>query len=297
MPASDFLRGAYCPLVVPFRDGKIDFDAYGALIERQIAEGSHGLLVNATSGEPTMLSVAERGDLVEFAIKTANGRRPVCAGTASESFEATAALIDRFDKAGADSILVVTPFYSAPPQRGAVSYFASLGARTRRPLLIYHIPARAGFTLAVDTLAAIRDEVPHFAGLKNTDTDVGFVTGALARLGRDFRIFAGLELPTLPMLGIGGCGMMITASNVVPRLVSQLYETFAKGDIDGAIALNLKLYPLFRGVALESSPIPVKYMLKRLGVLKTNEHRSPLVPASPEVEKQLDKVLADMGLI
>jgi 4-hydroxy-tetrahydrodipicolinate synthase len=296
MPASDFLRGAYCPLVVPFRDGKIDFDAYGALIERQIAEGSHGLLVNATSGEPTTLSVAERGDLVEFAIKTANGRRPVCAGTASESFEATAALIDRFDKAGADSILVVTPFYSAPPQRGAVSYFASLGARTRRPLLIYHIPARAGFTLAVDTLAAIRDEVPHFAGLKNTDTDVGFVTGALARLGRDFRIFAGLELPTLPMLGIGGCGMMITASNVAPRLVSQLYETFAKGDIDGAIALNLKLYPLFRGVALESSPIPVKYMLKRLGVLKTNEHRSPLVPASLEVEKQLDKVLADMGM-
>jgi 4-hydroxy-tetrahydrodipicolinate synthase len=292
----DFLRGAYCPLVVPFRDGKIDFDAYGALIERQIAEGSHGLLVNATSGEPTMLSVAERGDLVEFAIKTANGRRPVCAGTASESFEATAALIDRFDKAGADSILVVTPFYSAPPQRGAVSYFASLGVRTKRPFLIYHIPARAGFTLAVDTLAAIKDEVPHFAGLKNTDTDVGFVTGALARLGRDFRIFAGLELPALPMLGIGGCGMMITASNVAPRLVSQLYETFAKGDVDGAIALNLKLYPLFRGIALESSPIPVKYMLKRLGVLQSNEHRSPLVPASAEVAGQLDKILADMGL-
>jgi 4-hydroxy-tetrahydrodipicolinate synthase len=292
----DFLRGAYCPLVVPFCDGKIDFDAYGALIERQIAEGSHGLLVNATSGEPTMLSVAERGDLVEFAIKTANGRRPVCAGTASESFEATAALIDRFDKAGADSILVVTPFYSAPPQRGAVSYFAKLGVRTRRPFLIYHIPARAGFTLAVDTLAAIKDEVPHFAGLKNTDTDVGFVTGALARLGRDFRIFAGLELPALPMLGIGGCGMMITASNVAPRLVAQLYDTFAEGDVDGAIALNLKLYPLFRGIALESSPIPVKYMLKRLGVLQSNEHRSPLVPASAEVAGQLDKILADMGL-
>ncbi len=169
-------------------------------------------------------------------------------------------------------------------------------ARTRRPFLIYHIPARAGFTLAVDTLAAIKDEVPHFAGLKNTDTDVGFVTGALARLGRDFRIFAGLELPTLPMLGIGGCGMMITASNVAPRLVSRLYDTFAKGDIDGAIALNLKLYPLFCGVALESSPIPVKYMLKRLGVLRSNEHRSPLVPASAEVAGQLDKILADMGL-
>jgi 4-hydroxy-tetrahydrodipicolinate synthase len=297
MSESDFLRGAYCPLIVPFRDGKIDFDIYGNLIERQIAEGSHGLLVNATSGEPTMLTVEERGQLVEFAIKTSNGRRPVCAGTASESFEATAELIDRFDKAGANSILVVTPFYSAPPQRGVVSYFTKLGARTKRPFLIYHIPGRAGFTLAIDTLAAIKDQVPHFAGLKNTDTDVGLVTGALARLGRDFRIFAGLELPTLPMLGIGCCGMMITASNVAPHLVARLYETFAKNDVDGAIALNLKLYPLFRGVALESSPIPVKYMLKRLGVLKTNEHRTPLVPASPEVEKQLDRVLADVGLV
>jgi 4-hydroxy-tetrahydrodipicolinate synthase len=293
----DFLRGVYCPLIVPFRNGKIDFDTYGKLIERQIAEGTHGLLVNATSGEPTTLTVEERGQLVEFAIKTSNGRRPVCAGTASESFEATGKLIDRFDTAGADSILVVTPFYSAPPQRGAVSYFAKLGARTKRPFLIYHIPGRAGFTLTIDTLAAIKDEVPHFAGLKNTDTDVGLVTGALARLGRDFRIFAGLELPALPMLGIGGCGMMITASNVAPHLVASLYETFAKKDIDGAIALNLRLYPLFRGVALESSPIPVKYMLKRLGVLKANEHRSPLVPASPEVEKQLDEVLADIGLI
>lgn len=297
MPGSDVLHGAYCPLVVPFRDGRIDFDTYGKLIERQIAAGSHGLLVNATSGEPTTLTVQERGDLVAFAIKTSNGRRPVCAGTASESFEATAALIDRFDKAGADSILVVTPYYAAPPQRGAVAYFTRLGARTQRPFLVYHIPGRAGFTLTVDTLAAIKEQVPHFAGLKNTDTDVGFVTGALARLGRDFRIFAGLELPTLPMLAIGGCGMMITASNVAPALVAQLYETFAKGDREAATALNLKLYPLFRAVALESSPIPVKYMLKRLGVLASNEHRSPLVPAAAEVERQLDKVLAGLGLL
>ena len=296
MSEIDALRGAYCPLVVPFRDGKIDFDSYGKLIERQIAEGTHGLLVNATSGEPTMLTVEERGQLAEFAIKSSHGRRPVCAATASESFEATAALIDRFDKAGADSILVVTPFYSAPPQRGVVSYFAELAARTNRPFLIYHIPGRTGFTLTLDTLAAIKDHVPHFAGLKNTDSDVGLVTGALARLGRDFRIFAGLELPTLPMLSIGGCGMMITASNVAPRMVSQLYEAFAKNDTDGAIALNLKLYPLFRGVALETSPIPVKYMLKRLGILQANEHRSPLVPASPDVERQLDEVLVNIGL-
>jgi hypothetical protein len=143
MSKTDALRGAYCPLIVPFRDENIDYDTYGKLIERQIAEGTHGLLVNATSGEPTMLTLEERAQLVEFVIKTSAGRRPVCAGTASESFDENASLVDRFDKAGADSILVVTPFYSAPPQRGAVSYFANLGVRTKRPFLIYHIPARA----------------------------------------------------------------------------------------------------------------------------------------------------------
>ena len=110
MPQNDMLRGAYCPLIVPFSDGKIDYDTYGKLIERQIAEGTHGLLVNATSGEPTMLTLEERGQLAEFVIKISAGRRPVCAGTASESFEENSALVDRFDKAGADSILVVTPY-------------------------------------------------------------------------------------------------------------------------------------------------------------------------------------------
>src|SRR5271154_5107465 len=170
MSQLDALRGAYCPLIVPFSEGKVDYDTYGKLIERQIAEGTHGLLVNATSGEPTMLTLEERGQLVEFVIKTSAGRRPVCAGTASVSFEETATLVDRFDTAGADSILVVTPYYAAPPQRGAVSYFASLGARTKKPFLIYHIPARAGFALTVDTLAALKDKMPHFCGLKNTDT-------------------------------------------------------------------------------------------------------------------------------
>ena len=257
MSKTDALQGAYCPLIVPFREEKIDYDTYGELIERQIAEGTHW---------PTGQCNERRADDVDAgrarpACRVRHqdivpGRRPVCAGTASEIFDENASLVDRFDKAGADSILVVTPFYSAPPQRGAISYFANLGARTKRPLLIYHIPARAAFTLTVDTLAAIKDRVPHFSGLKNTDTDVGFVTGAFARLGRDLRIFAGWSFQLCRCSAIGGCGMMITASNVAPGMVSQLYDTFAKGDLDAAIALNLKLYPLFRGVALESQPDP-----------------------------------------
>lgn len=294
--ALEQLKGAYCPLVVPFSGGKIDFDTYGKLIERQIEEGSHGLLVNATSGEPTMLSREERASVVEFVIKVSNGRRPVCAGTASESLEDTLALVERFDKAGADSIVVVTPYYSAPPQRGMVAYFEQLGKRTERPLLVYHIPGRAGVSLTVDTVQAIKEKVPHFVGMKNTDADISLVTGILSRLGRDFRIFAGLEHPTLPMLAVGGAGMMITASNVAPRLVATLYNQFASGKLEDAQQTNYKLYPLFRAVALETSPIPVKYMLKKLGATRSNEHRLPMMSATPEIEKQLDGILAQIGL-
>lgn len=293
----DKLKGAYCPLVVPFKEGKIDFDAYGSLIERQISEGSHGLLVNATSGEPSMLTLEERAEIVEFAIKTADGRRPLCAGTASQSLDETLSLVSRFEKAGTDSIVVVTPYYAAPPQRGLVSFFAEVGARTEKPLLVYHIPGRAGVSLTVDTIEAIKQKVPNFVGMKNTDTDVGLVTGILARLGPDFRIFAGLEHPTLPILAVGGAGSMITASNVAPRMVAELCELSAKGDFEAARALNIRLYPLFRAVALETSPIPVKYMLKKLGALNDNTHRLPMEPASAETEKQLDTVLEEIGLL
>lgn len=294
----DVLRGAYCPIVVPFkRNGAIDYDAYAALIERQAAEGSHGLAVNVTSGEVTMLTMEERASLVEFAVKTSAGRLPVCAGTAAQSLEETLALVDRYDRLDVNSILVVTPYYSAPPQRGVVSYFAKVGEHTKKPLLAYHIPGRAAFRFSVDTLVAIKDKVPNFVGLKNTDSDVDLVTAAFGRLGRDFRIFAGADMPTLPMLAIGCCGMMITASNVAPRLVANLYETFAKGDINGACNQNIALYPLLKGVGLESSPIPVKYMLKKMGVLKANTHRLPMVPAAPETERQLDQVLKQLHLV
>ncbi len=295
--ASNFLCGAYCPLVVPFKDGEIDFDLYAKLAERQIAEGSHGLLVNATSGEPTTLTLEERAKVVEIAVDVSSGRAPVVAGTASQSHAETATLIERFNNIGADAILVVTPYYCMPPQRGMVEYYADLGQRTDRPLLTYHIPGRAGVSLTVDTLEAIVERVPHFVGMKNTDTDLGLVTGVLERLGPKFRIFAGLEQPSLPMMAVGAQGTMLALSNVVPRKVADLYEASAKGDMAGAQKLNIELHEIGSALFFDSGPIPAKYMMKRLGLLPQNEHRLPMVPATPELEQRLDKVLQRAGLV
>jgi 4-hydroxy-tetrahydrodipicolinate synthase len=294
---SDGLSGAYVPLVVPFDDGAVDFDAYARLCAWQIDKGIDGLLVNATSGEPTTLTLDERAQLVEVAMEASGGRRPVCAGTASQSHAETVTLLDRYQKLGVDSVCVVTPYYCRPPQRAIVDFFADVAQRTDRPLLIYHIPGRAAVRLTADTCVAIRERADNFVGLKNTDDDLGLVTELMHRLGADFRIFSGSEAVSLPMLAVGACGAMLSASNVVPDRVARLCALFASGDAEGARRLNGDLSELFAAIGYDTAPIATKYMVKRIGVLEKNEHRLPMAPATPELERRLDGVLARAGLI
>ncbi len=294
---SDGLSGAYVPLVVPFDDGAVDFDAYARLCALQIDKGIDGLLVNATSGEPTTLTLDERAQLVEVAMEASGGHRPVCAGTASQSHAETVTLLDRYQKLGVDSVCVVTPYYCKPPQRAIVDFFADVAQRTDRPLLIYHIPGRAAVRLTADTCVAIRERADNFVGLKNTDDDLGLVTELMHRLGADFRIFSGSEAVSLPMLAVGACGAMLSASNVVPDRVARLCALFASGDAEGARRLNGDLSELFAAIGYDTAPIATKYMVKRIGVLEKNEHRLPMAPATPELERRLDGVLARAGLI
>lgn len=294
---SDRLAGAFVPLVVPFNGGAVDFEAYARLCEWQIGKGIHGLLVNATSGEPTTLTLEERARLVEVAQDVSAGRCPVCAGTASQSHEETVSLIDRYQKRGIDSVVVVTPYYCKPPQRALIEFFVDVAQRTDRPLLIYHIPGRAAVRLTADSIAAIKDRAENFTGLKNTDDDLGLVTEVLQRLGEDFRIFSGWEPVSLPMLAVGACGTMLSVSNVVPDRVARLCELFASGNVEGARRLNGELSELFAAIGYDTPPITTKYMLKRIGVLEKNEHRLPMTSATPELEHRLDAVLDRAGLI
>jgi len=150
------LKGSYVPLVVPFRGGTVDYDSYARICEWQIAKGTHGLLVNATSGEPSTLTLDERARLVEVAKGVAGGRVPVCAGTASQSHQETVTLIERYQRLGVEVVIVVTPYYCRPPQRALIDFFVDVAGRTDRPLLIYHIPGRAAVRLTADTIVAIK---------------------------------------------------------------------------------------------------------------------------------------------
>jgi 4-hydroxy-tetrahydrodipicolinate synthase len=295
--AADFLKGSYPPIVTPFKNGEVDFDTYGELVEHQIREGSHGILANGTTAEPSSLTAEERNQIVSIAVDSAAKRVPVVAATGSQSLAETRELTDYAERAGADALLVVTPYYIRPPQRGLVAYYQDIAERSSLPLMIYHIPGRTAVSVSLETLMEISESAANFVGMKHAVADLNFVTDVLNALGDDFRIFVGLEDLSFPMLAVGACGMMNAVGNLAPRKVAALYEAVAAGKLDEGRALHRDLWELNKAVFFDTNPIAMKYMLRRMGLLPANEHRLPMVPATPELEARLDGVLERAGLI
>ena len=281
---------------MPFQGGAVDYDRYAALIEWQIDQGAHGLLVNATSGEPTTLTSDEKARLIDIAVKTSAGRRPVAAGIPAESHAEAMTLLARAEKAGADVVVSVTPYYARPPQRGLVEFFTDLAGRTELPFLIYHIPGRAAVSVTADTFEAIAERCPNFVGLKNTDDNLALVSRLMSRLGQDFCVFGGLESTAFAMCAMGGCGTMITTSNVAPKQIARLNDLCMAGNFQEAQRLALELDEIMLAASLDTGPIPIKCMMKLMGLIPKNEHRLPMVPATPEQEQQLEAVVKRYSL-
>lgn len=291
------LRGSIPPLVTPFRGDEVDYEAYARLVQWQVDEGSHGVLVNGTTSEPSTLTLAERKKLLEVAVDTVQGRLPVVAATGSQSYAETVDLTEHAAQAGADALLVVTPYYLRPPQRGLVEYYTRLADLSDLPLMIYHIPGRTAISVELDTLKAIRERVPHFVGIKHAVNDLGFVSRMLDAFGFDFRVFVGLEDLSFPMMCVGACGLMNAVGNLAPRRVATLCEKVWEGDLQGARAIHYELFDLNRAVFFDTNPIPMKYMLKRVGLIPEESHRLPMAPATPEVARRLDEILEKAGLL
>lgn len=288
---SHFLRGSYPPLITPFKDGAVDYETYAKLVEYQIAEGSHGILVNGTTSEPSTLTAEERARLVRVALEASRKRVPVVAATGSQSHAETVWLTEQASSVGADAVLVVTPYYVRPPQRGLVEYFVDVGRRTALPFLIYHIPGRAAVSVELDTMERIAERLPTLVGIKQAVNDLGFVSQLLDRFGPEFRVFVGLEELSFPMLAIGASGLMNAVGNLAPRKVARLYEAVASRALDEARSLHYELFELNRAVFWDTNPIPIKYMMKRMGLIAANEHRLPMVPAEKGLQVRLDAVL------
>jgi len=290
--APNELRGSYPPLVTPFRDGRIDLDTYESLVNFQIQSGSHGVVVAGTTGEPALLTIDERKALAETAVSAAAGRIPVMVATGAFSLAETVELTADAEDIGAAAVLVVTPAFTRPPQRGLVGFYEAVCRCTSKPVLMYHIPGRSAITASVDTLETIAERCENFVGAKHASTDLGWVTDVLVRLGADFRIFVGLEELSLPMLSVGGAGMVNAVSNVFPTAIAALYQAVQDEKLTEARRLHQSLWELNKSVFFDTNPIPIKYMMARRGLIPSNEERLPMAPATPDVERRCDLVLA-----
>jgi 4-hydroxy-tetrahydrodipicolinate synthase len=291
------LRGSIPPLVTPFRDGKVDFNKFAELAERQVQRGSNGIVVAGTTGEPSSLSVEERIELLKVAVSTVGGRIQVIAATGSASYAETLRLTTEAEAAGADAALVVTPYYIKPSQRGLIDYFVALGRRVKLPLMIYHIPGRAAVSIKAQTVCRIAEQIPNLVGLKHADQNLELITELLVGLGPDFRIFCGVEALSLPMLILGGSGLMNAAGNLAPDRVAALYAAVQKVDLKSARDIHVELFELNQSIFIDTNPVPLKYMMFRLGLLDAPELRLPLVSIDDANAKILDGVLARAGLL
>jgi len=290
------LRGSIPPIITPFKRGEVEYDKYAELVTFQIEQGSHGILVNGTTSEPSTLTTAERNRLVTLAIKTTAGRVPVVAATGSQSFAESRALTDHALAEGADSLLIVTPYYIRPPQRGLIAFYLELAAGHDVPWMVYHIPGRTAVSVTLDTLKTLKDKSPHFVGIKQAVNDLGFVSECLHEFGNDFKVFVGLEELSFPMMAVGACGLMNAVGNLRPGVLAQMCEAMFAGDMATARRLHDQLLEINKAVFFDTNPIPMKYMMKKLGLLTENEHRLPMVPATAELAAKLDGVLARAGL-
>jgi 4-hydroxy-tetrahydrodipicolinate synthase len=291
------LKGSIPPLITPFREGLVDYEAYAQMVQFQVDEGSHGILVNGTTAEPASLTTDERNRIVDVAVEAAAGRVAVVAATGSQSLAETEVLTDHAVRSGVDALLIVTPYYSKPPQRGLIDYYLRLADRHDLPWMVYHIPGRTAVSVTLDTLKVLRERSPTFVGMKHAANDLGFVTECLTNLGEDFRIFVGLEELSFPMMAIGACGLMNAVGNLRPRMLRQLCEAVWNSDIPTARDLHDRLLEVNQAVFFDTNPIPIKYMMKRLGLIPDNEHRLPMTPATRELEQRLDGVLGRAGLL
>lgn len=291
------IRGSIPPIITPFVNGEVDYKTYASLIEHQIKNGSHGILVNGTTAEPSTLTLDERNNLINIAVEVANGKIPVIAGTGSQSIIETKILTNHAVKAGVDSLLIVTPYYIKPPQRGLIEYYLELTEKIDIPWMIYHIPGRTAVNVTLETMKILSDKSANFVGMKHAVNDLGFVTECLSAFGPDFKIFVGLEELSFPMLSIGACGLMNAVGNLRPNILSEMCEAVWNKNNERGLELHHQLLEINQAVFYDTNPIPIKYMMKKLGIMKNNEHRLPMMPATVELEKRLDIVLRNSGLL
>ena len=288
-------HGSMPALVTPFKDGKVDEHAFRALVDWQIASGSHGLVPVGTTGESPTLTHEEHRRVVSMCIDEARGRVPVIAGAGSNNTAEAVELARHAEKAGADAVLVVTPYYNKPTQEGLYQHFKAINDAIGIPIIIYNIPPRSVVDMSVETMKRL-SELKNIVGVKDATGDVGRVSRQRQAMGGDFIQLSGEDMTALAHVAAGGHGCISVTANVAPELCAELMEAALKGDFAHALKVQDRLTPLHAAIFAEPGVNGTKYALSVLGKAR-DETRLPLVPVSPATEALIRRALVHAGLL
>jgi 4-hydroxy-tetrahydrodipicolinate synthase len=289
-------KGSITAIITPFRNGELDEAALARFVDWQITEGTHGLVPVGTTGESPTLDYDEHKRVIDITVQAAKKRVPVIAGTGSNSTDEAIELSVYAEKAGADAVLIVTPYYNKPTQEGLYQHFKAINDAINMPIVIYNIPARSIVDMSVATMARCFKELKNVAGVKDATANLARPSLQRMACGDTFCQLSGEDATALGFMAHGGRGCISVASNVAPRLCAEFQNACLAGDYKKALALQDRLMPLHDILFVETNPAPVKYAVSRLG-LCTPDMRLPMVPLSDASKSAIDAVLKQLGLL
>jgi len=288
-------KGSIVAIVTPFKDGKVDEDAYRELIEFQIESGTSAIVPCGTTGESATLNMEEHARVIEIAVEAVNRRVPVIAGTGGNSTHEAIDLTAHAKKVGADATLQVTPYYNKPTQEGLYQHFKAIAEAVSLPQVLYNVPGRTSVNMLPETVARLA-ELPEIVAIKEASGNLGQMAEIVRLAGDKITLLSGDDNLTLPVLAVGGTGVVSVVANIVPRDTADMVNAWEDGDIKKAKELYYKLLPLCQAMFYETNPIPVKTSLALMGKIQ-EEMRLPLCPMAPANLEKLKKALSQYGLI
>lgn len=289
-------KGTYTAIVTPFKNDSIDEPALERLIKLQVRAGVDGIVPVGTTGESPTVDYQEHIHLVELTVQFTAGKAKVVAGTGGNSTSEAIYLTEQAERAGADASLQVAPYYNKPTQEGLFQHFRAVARKTRLPIILYSIPGRCGVEIAVDTVKRLAAECTNIVGIKEAGGNADRVSQLRAALDTRFAILSGDDSLTLPFMSVGAQGVISVASNIIPRQVVRMVNSFAAGDPKTARKIHHQFYPVFKDLFIETNPVPVKAALAMMGLCQ-EEYRLPMVPMSPKNRAVLQETLKQCGVL
>jgi len=289
------IKGSIVAIVTPFKNGKVDEKALGDLIEWHISQGTNAIVPCGTTGEASTLDYDEHYRVVEIAVKTVNKRIPVIAGTGSNSTDETVMITAKAKEHGADAALIVAPYYNKPTQEGLYRHYKMVAEAVDIPIVVYNVPGRTSVNILPATVARLA-EIKNIVAIKEATGDMRQVSDVIRLCGDRIAVISGDDFTTLPLLALGGKGVISVSANVAPREVSDMCACWSRGLIDEASALHCRLEVLNEAMFIETNPIPVKTALAMMGRIH-EEFRMPLCEMSPKNREKLERTLLDHKFI